>query len=82
MIQTRLFSFLESVARAIVGFVFTILIQFGMYWWMDIEVKINQNIALAIVFLLFSILRAYLVRRAFERLRVVKYFFLKKKKQQ
>ena len=63
--QTRKFSWIESLVNTSVGFIISFLIQIAIYPALHIPVKFSQNIIITTVFTIVSILRGYLVRRMF-----------------
>jgi hypothetical protein len=67
--QPRKFSWIESIANTLIGFIISFLIQLIIYPALNIEVKFSQNIIITSVFTLTSILRGYMVRRLFNKYR-------------
>jgi hypothetical protein len=67
--QTRKFSWIEAITNTVVGFVVSFLIQIVIYPAMGIPVRFSQNIIITCVFTIASILRGYLIRRLFNKLR-------------
>jgi len=65
MSQKRRISLLESVINSILGLITSFLIQIFIYNLLNIEVRIDQNILITIVFFTASILRNYIIRRLF-----------------
>jgi high-affinity Fe2+/Pb2+ permease len=65
MSQKRRKSLLESVINSILGLITSFLIQIFIYNLLNIEVRIDQNILITIVFFTASILRNYIIRRLF-----------------
>lgn len=65
MSQKRRKSLLESVVNSISGLITSFLIQIFIYNLLNIDVRIDQNILITIVFFTASILRNYIIRRLF-----------------
>jgi uncharacterized protein YacL len=63
--QTKKYSFLESIVNTTVGFVIALLMQIIVYPIMNIPVTLNQNIILTFLFTILSIARGYVIRRWF-----------------
>lgn len=66
--QKKKHSFIEVAAGTIIGLLTSFVIQLIIYPALKIEVKINQNIIITIVFFITSIVRGYLVRRLFNKI--------------
>ena len=67
--QTKKLSLIESVINTIIGFVISLLIQLCIYPILNIQVTLNQNIIITLVFTIVSILRGYIIRRYFTKLK-------------
>lgn len=65
--QSKKQSFLETVIQTFIGLATSILIQMILYPAMGIPVTLSQNVIITIVFFAVSILRGYLVRRFFNK---------------
>lgn len=63
--QSKKTSIIESVTNTVIGLVTSFIIQIIIYPAMDIEVTINQNVLITIIFFTVSIIRGYFVRRFF-----------------
>ena len=68
MAQTKKLSFMESLTQTIIGLVTSFLIQIVIYPTLNIEVSLNQNIIITLVFFVASIVRGYIVRRLFNKI--------------
>lgn len=66
--QSKRLSIIESISNTIIGLVTSFCIQIIIYPILKIEVSINQNIIITIVFFIASILRGYFVRRLFNKI--------------
>ena len=69
MIQNKKQSLIESITQTIIGLVTSFLIQIIIYPALNIPVTLNQNIIITFVFFAVSILRGYLVRRYFNKIK-------------
>jgi len=61
-------SLVESLTSIIVGLLTSFLIQLIIYPVLNIEVTVNQNILITLVFFAVSFIRGYLIRRLFNKL--------------
>ncbi len=59
---------MESLTQTIIGLVTSFMIQIVIYPLLNIEVSLNQNIIITLVFFIASIVRGYIVRRLFNNL--------------
>ncbi|SLN77991.1 DUF7220 family protein [Roseisalinus antarcticus] len=71
MPQTLTMSLIEAAANVVVGYVLAIATQIVVFPWFGIEAAIGEHLAIGLVFLAVSLIRGYLLRRLFERLRFV-----------
>ena len=69
MIQNKKQSLIESITQTIIGLVTSFLIQIIIYPALNIPVTLSQNIIITFVFFAVSILRGYLVRRYFNKIK-------------
>jgi hypothetical protein len=67
--QSKKFSLIESVTNTIVGFMVSLLIQLAIYPLLKIPVTITQNLLITSIFTIASILRGYILRRIFNKIR-------------
>lgn len=63
--QTKKMSLIESLTNIVVGLITSFLIQLIIYPALNIEVSVNQNIVITLVFFAVSFIRGYLIRRFF-----------------
>ncbi len=63
--QSRIASFIESLANVGIGFGVALLTQVLVFPLFGLEVNLNQNLAIGAIFTAVSIARSYCVRRAF-----------------
>lgn len=67
--QSKRLSIIEAITNTIVGLLTSFCIQLVIYPALDIEVKISQNIIITFVFFTVSILRGYVIRRVFTKIK-------------
>ena len=65
MSQSRRMSMIETVAGVAIGFVVSVAASFVVYPLFGHAFTLAQNIGITIIFTVLSIVRGYLVRRAF-----------------
>ena len=63
--QTRIQSFIESVANVAIGYVVALVTQLIAFPLLGIPVSIEQNLLIGVIFTAVSLVRSYIVRRAF-----------------
>ncbi len=66
--QTKTMSLVESVTNMGIGLAVALTTQLVVFKIYKIETTINENLEIAVIFAIMSILRSYIVRRFFERL--------------
>jgi len=67
--QTKRMSIIESVSNTLIGLLTSFIIQLIIYPTLDIKVSIGQNVIITFVFFIASIVRGYLVRRFFTKIK-------------
>ena len=67
--QNKKLSLIESLTNTFTGLFVSFVIQIIIYPLMDIPVRIEQNVIITLVFTIASILRGYIVRRIFNKLK-------------
>jgi len=67
--QTKLHSIIESITQTIIGLLTSILIQVVLYPLLGIPVTLNQNLIITAVFFVVSIIRGFLIRRLFNKMK-------------
>jgi hypothetical protein len=65
MSQSRRMSAVETLAGVAIGFVVSVAASFVVYPLFGHSFTLSQNICITIIFTVLSILRGYVVRRAF-----------------
>jgi len=58
-------SFVESVANVFIGFLVALITQIIVFPLLDIYVRMTDNIMIALIFTIVSIIRSYALRRLF-----------------
>ena len=67
--QKRKHSAAESVINTIFGFMISFMIQIVIYPALDIEVQFHENVIITCIFTIASIIRGYVLRRIFNRIK-------------
>ena len=70
MKQSRIVSFMEALTNVGIGIFVALATQLLLFRLLGIGVTASQTFAITMAFTAVSVLRSYLVRRLFERLRV------------
>ena len=66
--QSRLQSFLESVANVVLGYGVALGAQLLVFPLFGVVIPLSSNLAIGIIFTLVSLVRSYLLRRLFNLL--------------
>ncbi|MEZ0468487.1 hypothetical protein [Phaeobacter sp. SYSU ZJ3003] len=74
MKQSRLMSLVEAVANVIVGYGVAVVTQILIFPIFGLHTTLAQNLAMGGIFTGVSLIRSYLLRRAFEAVRVASRF--------
>ena len=69
MKQSKLQSLVESVITVGSGLIVAVIIQLLIFPLYDIEITLFENIQLATIFTVSSIIRIYFIRRCFSRIK-------------
>jgi len=67
--QSKRNSFIESTVQTFIGLAVSFLIQIIIYPLLNIPVSVTQNIIITLVFTVASIIRGYLLRRLFNKIK-------------
>ena len=67
--QSKKHSILESLTNVITGLLISFIIQLIIYPILNIEVSINKNIIITFVFFTMSLIRSYIIRRIFNKIK-------------
>jgi hypothetical protein len=70
--QSRIQSFIESVANVAIGFLVALASQLIIFPVFDINIPLSENLAIGAFFTVISIVRSYVVRRIFNRIHGIK----------
>jgi hypothetical protein len=68
--QTRKASMVETLLNTALGYGVALSAQIVVFPWFGINIPLSSNIAIGVIFTIVSIARGFLLRRAFEALRV------------
>lgn len=66
--QTKLQSFLEAWANTLIGYTINLGVQLVVYPFFGATFSFGQNLQIGLIFLIVSITRSYVLRRAFNHL--------------
>ena len=69
MMQSRLMSLTEAIANIVIGYGVAVATQLAVFPLFGLQPNLRDNLLLGAVFTGVSLLRSYLVRRAFENWR-------------
>ena len=69
MRQTRRMSLVEAVANVVIGYVLAVATQMVVFPLFGIRIALSDDLAIAAVFAAVSLLRGFVLRRVFERIR-------------
>jgi hypothetical protein len=67
MSQSKFTSLIESAANILIGYWCAVLTQLIVFPIMGIDVSLDKNLMIGLVFTLISLLRSYVIRRVFNR---------------
>ncbi len=65
--QSRVMSLVEAAANVLVGFGVAVVAQMMVFPWFGLSTTLGQNLQMGLIFTTVSLLRSYLLRRAFNR---------------
>ncbi len=63
--QTKLFSFIETITNVVIGFVIALIAQIIVFPMFDINISIRDDLIISAIFTVVSIIRGYTLRRIF-----------------
>jgi hypothetical protein len=63
--QSRLSSFIESMANVCIGYFLSLLVQLVVYPMFGATFTFTQNIQIGLIFMVVGIIRSYVIRRWF-----------------
>ena len=67
--QSRLFSLIEAWANVLVGYGIALATQIAVFPIFDLHATMAQNMAIGAIFTAVSLVRSYVLRRVFNRIR-------------
>lgn len=70
MTQSRAMSLIEAATNVVVGYVLAIAMQLAVFPLFGLEAALSEHLAIGLAFVGISLVRGYLMRRLFERIRV------------
>jgi hypothetical protein len=71
MKQTRFMSLVEAIANVVVGYGIAVLTQLLVFPWFGLPARVGDALAIGAVFTLVSLFRGFVLRRLFERARIM-----------
>jgi hypothetical protein len=69
MIQSRIASLIEALSNVVAGYGLAVALQALLFPAFGLHQTLGQSLKLGVWFTLLSVLRSYVIRRVFERLR-------------
>jgi hypothetical protein len=69
MKQSRIMSLIEAVTNVAVGYILAIITQIVAFPWFGIVARLEEHLAIGLVFVMVSLALGYVLRRLFERMR-------------
>ena len=76
MKQSKKHSAIESITQTVIGLVTSFIIQIILYPLLNIPVTFSQNLIITFVFFVASFLRGYVIRRYFNKIKILKLMLL------
>ena len=70
MKQSRWMSLVEAVTNVLVGYGVAVATQWAVFPLFGLHVTLQENLVIGLVFTAVSLVRSYVLRRAFEALRI------------
>lgn len=70
MKQSRWMSLVESVTNVLVGYGVAVATQWAVFPLFGLRATLQENLVIGLVFTAVSLVRSYVLRRAFEALRI------------
>ena len=74
MTQSRRMSLIEAATNVAVGYVLAIITQIVVFPWFGLNANLTEHLTIGIAFIGVSLVRGYLLRRLFERIRAASHF--------
>lgn len=70
MKQTRWMSLVEAVTNVLVGYGVAVATQWAVFPLFGLHATLQENLVIGLIFTAVSLVRSYVLRRAFEALRI------------
>jgi len=70
MKQSRVMSLVEAIANVAVGYGVAVATQLVVFPWFGLPARLDDALAIGVIFTLVSILRSFALRRMFEAIRI------------
>ena len=67
--QSKRTSFIEAIVNTFVGFMTTLIMSPLIYWICDVKINAGQVTGVTVLFTIVSVLRNYIIRRWFNKLK-------------
>ena len=74
MTQSRRMSLIEAATNVAVGYILAIVTQIVVFPWFGLNANLMEHLTIGVAFLGVSLVRGYLLRRLFERIRAASHF--------
>ena len=71
MKQSRRMSLFESITNVVIGYLLSLITQVVVFPIFQIEVSLADNMAISVIFTVVSLVRSYVLRLVFERVKPV-----------
>ncbi|EME71013.1 hypothetical protein H261_05489 [Paramagnetospirillum caucaseum] len=68
MRQSRRMSLTEAITNVVIGYILAVATQVAVFPLFGIRIAISDDLLIGLMFLVVSLVRSYVLRRAFERL--------------
>lgn len=69
MTQTKKKSFIEALINTFIGFMVTLIFSPLIYWMCDVKMSIPKMNVVALLFTVLSVIRNYVIRRWFNKIK-------------
>lgn len=63
--QSKLSSFIESMANVLIGYFVALIVQLVVYPFYGATFSLRQNVEIGLIFMVVAIVRSYVIRRWF-----------------
>ncbi|MGJ8561597.1 MAG: DUF7220 family protein [Litorimonas sp.] len=69
MSQSQRLSLVEAITNVVFGYALAVITQIVVFPWFGLVLGLGDNLAIGAIFVILSLIRSYLLRRLFARLR-------------